>query len=188
MDGRKESAMKNINLSDADLSAYSGEHLLYELQYFKLTAESLAGENPGHMRSILIESFVIHLRNLIDFFFTPGKKDDDVVATDFCPGWNDPISTTLKVARERANKELSHLTLGRKKGLDPTKPWDVAGLFREVSDVAKRFARQASPTKLNPEVPKWLNMFHANLVAVVGAMAPSTNTVSIATVSTVFPK
>lgn len=31
--------MRNANLSDADLSAYSGEHLLYELQYLWFSAK-----------------------------------------------------------------------------------------------------------------------------------------------------
>jgi hypothetical protein len=176
--------MKNVSLSDAELTAYSGEHLLYELEYFQLTARLLHEEKRGEMRSILIESFVIHLRNLIDFFFTPETHNDDVVATDFCGGWNEPISSTLKTARERANKELTHLTLGRKSGLHPDKPWDVAGLFQEVSAVAKTFSGRASTEKLSPHVGKWLNLSHADVLAVDGAMAPSTNsTATTATVS-----
>jgi hypothetical protein len=179
--------MKTVNLSDTELTNYSGEHLLYELQFFQLTAKLLDQQTPGPMHSILIESFVIHLRNLIDFFFTPRSKDDDVVAADFCPGWNESLSNTLKTAKERANKELSHLTLGRKAGFDPGKPWKVVDLFQEVTDVAKRFAAQASPAKLSPEVPKWLNMFHASAAAVVGAMPPTTNTTSstITTISSI---
>jgi len=166
--------MKNVNLSDAELTAYSGEHLLYELQYFQLTAKLLGQRQTDEMRSILTESFVIHLRNLIDFFFTTETKNDDVVATDFCAGWNEKISTPLSAAKIRANKELSHLTLGRKNGQHPDKPWDYAGLFREVSDFAKSFAGRASPTKLSPDVPKWLSLFHTNALAVVGASSNAT--------------
>jgi hypothetical protein len=50
----EEESVKNVNLPDDELTAYSAEHLLYELQYLKLTAGLLAGENPGHLRSILL--------------------------------------------------------------------------------------------------------------------------------------
>jgi hypothetical protein len=126
--------MKNVTVSDPELSAYSGEHLLYELQLFLWTGKELGrAENKGVMRSVLIESFVTHLRNLIDFFCTASgneKNKDDVIASDFCPGWSEAMSSTLREAKVRANKELSHLTLERKNGLDSQKPWDVGGLFR----------------------------------------------------------
>jgi hypothetical protein len=153
--------MKNANLSDSELAAYSGEHLLYELQYLWFTRKELGWlTEPQPMSSVLIESFGIHLRNLIDFFCTPAGKerDDDVIASDFCVGWNEPLSSTLKDARERANKELSHLTLGRKSGLDPSKPWDVDGLYKEIMTIASRFTSQASQTKLSPEIAKCVQL------------------------------
>lgn len=178
--------MKTVNLSDPELTAYSGEHLLYELQLLRFTTGELVQlQQPSPIASVLIESFGIHLRNLIDFFYTPRAKEDDVIASDFCPGWKDTMSGTLKVAKERANKELSHLTLARKSGLDPSKPWDVVGLFQEVSGVAKTFAGRASPTKLSPEVPKWLNSFHGNTMAtaVGGAMITGNSTATMTTIS-----
>jgi hypothetical protein len=169
--------MRTVDLSDSELNAFSGEHLLYELQLLLFTGQQLGRGPIPIMRSVLIESFVIHLRNLIDFFYTPRAKEDDVIAADFCPGWNESISNTLKSAKERANKELSHITLGRKSGLDPSKPWDVGALYQEVHEVATRFAVKASLAKLSAEVPKWLGMFRANTIAVLEGM-PTTNTTS----------
>jgi hypothetical protein len=159
---------------------------MHELQYFRYTAGELAPlDKPSPMVTVLLESFLIHLRNLIDFLHTPRvKEEDDVIASDFCPGWSETMSSTLKAAKERANKELSHLTLERKSAHDPSKPWDVAGLFYEVSDVAKRFAAKASPTKLSPEVPKWLGVNYGTItVAVFGNMTTSSNTTSTMTVT-----
>jgi hypothetical protein len=176
-----------VNLSDADLTAYSGEHLFYELQYLWFSASKLARmTKPSPMSSVLIESFVIHLRNLIDFFYIPAGKErpDDVIAADFCPGWSESMSSTLETARERANKELSHLTLGRKSGSDPTKTWDFVGLFREVSNVAKRFAAQAPPTKLSPEIAKWLDTFHGNPSTASEAVALMTTNTTASMVTT----
>jgi hypothetical protein len=99
--------MKNVTLTNADLTAYSGEHLLYELQYFWFTASELSKmTKPAPLTSVFIESFGIHLVNLIDFFFTtPGdERPNDVIAADFCPSRNETISATLKAARVRANK------------------------------------------------------------------------------------
>jgi hypothetical protein len=140
--------LKTAKLSDAELVAYSGEHLLYEWQLFLFTRKELSEEIKVAMRRVLIESFVMHLRNLIDFFYTTGQ-DDDVVAADFCPGWNERISDKLREAKARANKELNHLTLKRKDGTDPSKAWDIDGLFREVHVVAKAFVSKTSPAKLH---------------------------------------
>ena len=155
--------MKNVTITDAELTAYSGEHVYYELQYLWYAANELSKiAKPTPMASVFIESFGIHLRNLIDFFYTKAGKElnDDVIAADFCPGWNEAIPAALDAARVRANKELNHLTLQRKSGLDPTKPWDIAGLFNEITAVARTFAARADPAKLSPEVGKWLTLFH----------------------------
>ncbi len=181
--------MRNANLSDTDLVAYSGEHLLYELQFLWFTANELRRfTKPEPMVSVLIESFGIHLRNLIDFFCTPAGKerDDDVIAPDFCPGWNENLSNSLKAARDRANKELSHLTLGRKSGQDPTKPWDTNELFKEVSDIARRFVAQAPPTRLSPEVMKWVQMVHRPSVAMGGAVIANNSTATMTMTVTRF--
>ena len=168
--------MKTSGLSDSDLVAYSGEHLLYELQMFVYAGRELARPHlAGPMRSVVIESFVIHLRNLIDFFFTTPTHDDDVAAVHFYPEWNEVMPHILKLARDRANKELSHLTLQRKTGRHPDKPWDVAALFRSVHQVAKRFVNKASPAKLSPEVSKWVNMSRSESIAVLSGLV-TTNT------------
>jgi hypothetical protein len=75
--------MKTVNLSDPELATYSGEHLLYELQLFQWTSAAVPSAKKDVLRYVLIESFVIHLRNLIDFFYTPRREDDDVIAADF---------------------------------------------------------------------------------------------------------
>jgi hypothetical protein len=177
--------MKNQNLSDADLAAYSGEHLRYEFHYFWFAAkEASKFDKPEPMASVFIESFVIHLRNLIDFFCIQAGKEqpDDVIASDFCPGWNEPLSSTLKDARERANKELSHLTLQRKPGLDPSKQWDLDGLYKEVISIARRFVSQASTAKLSPEIGKWLPQADLRpTVVAVGPAIMATNTTTTMT-------
>jgi hypothetical protein len=154
---------KTANASDTELTSFSKEHLLHELELLMWTASQISSANPPALRSALVESFAIHLRNLIDFFFPhprQSSRDDDVLAVHFYPGWNETISPALDMAKERANKEISHLTLERKDGLDPTKPWDAVALSEDVHKVAKRFAAGADRKKLHPDVQSFLNMAH----------------------------
>jgi len=174
--------MRNVNVSDSELMAYSEDHLRYELEYLWFSAKELRLAARGSdLTSVFIDCFVMHLRNLIDFFCTPAgaeKWDDDVIAPDFCPGWQQELSATLKDAKNRANKALTHLTLGRIKG----QVWDTQGLFKEINDIALRFVSEASPSKLSPEVGKWVRMVSRPTVTVVGGSLISAN--STTTMST----
>lgn len=152
---------QRIVYTDQQLLDYSEEHLLYEFHIFRWVAENLPGEKR-FLLSALLESFAIHLRNLIDFFYTqPGNaRHDDLVAAHFfdSPGaWNlGQIPKSLNEARERANKEISHITYKRKGAMDPTKPWPVAELFKEIHAVAQKFAAEGSSKKLHHRVKTWL--------------------------------
>lgn len=172
--------MRNANVLDADLQAYSSEHLLYELQYLQVTADELRRATLGSkMTSIFIDCFVIHLRNLIEFFCTTAgsERADDVIASDFCPTWRPSLSDILKDAKNRANKVLSHLTFDRKSG----QVWDTEGLLKEINDIALRFVSEGSPSKLSPEVEKWLRTVSGPSITVVGGPLISAN--STATMS-----
>jgi hypothetical protein len=172
-----------IVYADQQLLDCSEEHLLYELQLFRWVAENLPRDN-GFPLSASLESFAIHLRNLIDFFYTQPEKawNDDLVAADFFDlpsAWNPgAIPKSLTDARERANKEVSHITYKRKGGSDPTKPWPVADLFKEVHAVSAKFAAGASSMKLHPKVKAWLTSDTVTRgVLLASASTTSSNTV-----------
>src|SRR4051812_43241515 len=118
---------------DTELTAYSNEHVWYEVWMFfevvtaltrvsafasshvssttsgPMTVAPLSVPNsiappPGSVprqstvvNNMQIESFMTHLRNLIEFLFTLKPGDTDVSAVDFCaPGaWNPVITQTL---------------------------------------------------------------------------------------------
>jgi hypothetical protein len=178
--------VKPATLSDHQLLDYSGEHLLYELRMFwRLTG--IVPRMDGLMLSALLESYLIHLRNLIDFFYRPKDHEDDVIAADFFDdpsAWSATISTSLDAAQKRANKELSHLTTKRKSATDPSKRWEVVALFKEIEAVALRFAKAASHKKLHKDVRELLNAPQDKLMLVLGAGSNTTNSAtSIFTVS-----
>jgi hypothetical protein len=134
----------------------------------------------GYMHDGLLESWVGHLRNLINLFCRPRDRDD-VIAADFFdnPGeWTQSESDTLKNARVRADKELSHITGKRKYTGDKDKDWDVAGLFREIEDIANDFASKASEAKLHSDVRRLLGAARSEGVFVLGVHSHSTNEMS----------
>lgn len=171
-----------VTYSNQQLLDYSQEHLLYEFQMFRWVGQSL-NQDKGFLLSALLESFAIHLRNLIDFFYTqPAEaRNDDVVASDFFDaptGWAPgAIPKSLQDARERANKEVSHITYKRKVATDPTKPWPAAELFKEIQTVAEKFATGASGKKLHPKVIEWLKgNAEKTAVLLVSAATTTSNT------------
>jgi hypothetical protein len=74
----------------------------------------------GLLNNVLVESYAIHLRTLIDFLYANPKQPDDLSAIDYGSGrepWLDARGTTpgpVKVARERAH---SRSLISRRSGL-----------------------------------------------------------------------
>ena len=101
-----------------------------------------------------IESFMAHLRNLIEFLFTLRPGDTDVAAVDFCaPGaWNPVISQTLSDAKRRVNKELAHLTTDRISGSPSRKQWDFTRLAHELRLQLQDFVARADSAKLSSRI------------------------------------
>jgi hypothetical protein len=144
-------------LSPKKLLDYSREHLFYEIWMFRTTAAILAkgGLHPV-LKNAVIESFVIHLRNLIDFLYSDNPQPDDVVAADF---FDDPkkwsssrptMSSTLARARKRANKEIGHLTTRRFPGRDPAKRWEFRSLTNDLRIELRRLRTRPPLSALTP--------------------------------------
>ncbi len=140
-------------------------------------AQALPRRKAGTETSALVESFGIHLRNLIDFFYRPGRLDD-VTAQDFLDAttvWSRGEPASLTDAHRRANKELSHLTQARKSGAPPEKEWDTISLAKEIESVAKDFAVTASHKKLHSKVREFLEIAPARRELWIGDNSPRLN-------------
>lgn len=149
---------------DSYLFPYSEEHVAYEVDMFFGMTELLAptkmigAESPAdatRLNSAMIESFGIHLRNLIDFLYMDKPQPTDVVAADFCETWptlRPSISTTLKKARLRSNKELAHLTTARLTGTPSEKAWDFPSFASEIRPLLSLFVEHARNSALSPRV------------------------------------
>jgi hypothetical protein len=166
-------------MTDEELTKFSGEHLLHEFKMFWWTSGAV-WYMDGYMRDALVESWLVHLRNLI-LFFCHERDRDDVIAADFFDNpddWSLNKSKTLEDARERANKELSHITGARKYVGDPTKGWDVDALFAEIKHLAEMFAAKASHNKLHVKVRELLAASADKVVAVLAGNSQASNVTS----------
>jgi hypothetical protein len=167
--------------TDPWLIQYSGEHLLHELKMFRWLAGHINSQQDAYLHDAMVESFLLHLRNLIMFFCFLESDIDDVVAADFFDNrskWTPTEPAALKDARERANKELTHLTSRRRNKGATDKDWDVAGLFNEIDLLAKKFASDASPNKVNPNVIELIMVPNNDVATVLGKHASMSNTTS----------
>ena len=79
----------------------------------------------GHpaLDNAVVESRLLHVRNLLDFFAFDSRKNDDVLGTHY--GF--PLSPVAidETYDSRLNKDLAHLTYSRTKRTQATKPWPV---------------------------------------------------------------
>src|SRR5262249_36178873 len=143
---------------DAYLRAYSHEHLYYEVWMFFQMVNALKGQSAlapvlsSVNLNAYIESFVVHLRNLIDFLSPTIVRDTDVLATDFCDAgtWNTAMPSSLEKARARAHKELAHMTTGRRS--PDSRQWEFAAVANELKPILLDFTAKALPTRLSPRV------------------------------------
>jgi hypothetical protein len=142
----------------------ASQHYHYELELFKdLTRlmktgpfESPPSFKPSLINDALLESYAIHLRNLIDFFYTHIEGDDktkglaipkpeDMIAEDFFDSpdeWRNlrpKITDELKAARIRAHREIVHLTYHRIGISDKQKQWWFVELHDQIVLIDKIF-------------------------------------------------
>ncbi len=95
----------------------------------------------------LIESFAVHLRALLDFFYLESSKnDDDILAVHF---FNDPnvweaakpklTPAELRAIKTRVKKEVAHLTYKRIAISSVEKDWPIIEYKTHVLDACEKF-------------------------------------------------
>lgn len=167
--------MKRPYTNDS-LVEYSAEHLYYEVRMFFEMVNLLKWRPavsvpdmrdasapappsnrelhfPTAQRNACVESFMMHLRDLVDFAIDDAHQPTDVIAADFCEaGWEPPVSERLVTARMRVENELAPLSTNRVSGSPSRKPWDFDQLADEMRRLLGDFAAAASPARLSPKV------------------------------------
>jgi hypothetical protein len=163
---------------------FFAEHLPYEIDMLRATYELVRASKPPAEHSAVLESFLMHARNLIEFYkdkpscdfdprmFTVGsfQLNKDFIADSVLP---------------RINKQVSHLT-ARKVARDSDKlgPRDWALILRALEEETNRFGKAltgdyaakwpfnqqravAAPTTTPAPAPQSFVLRRANLTAPV---------------------
>ena len=137
----------------------SSNHLHYEVRMFTSLANGLASgvAGQGPIANALLESFVIHVRSIMDFLYAERPQSDDVIAEDFFPSpeqwtkFRPALSEALSQAKRRAGKEVAHLTYARLDVTPETKPWRFIEIANEIMAVMDIFLKNLPKEKLGSE-------------------------------------
>jgi len=159
--------------TDKDPVAAS-EHLGYEIDMFfhtgaLLVSKEYSGGDGGVLfpttsihfaldenkvaliRNALIESFLIHARSLVDFFYRDNPWEDDLIAEQYIEGWKDirpSIPEQLATLRRRVGKEIAHLTSVR---TEDGKPWPYQALAKEMLGLISPFMEKVPDEMLSQD-------------------------------------
>ena len=142
--------MKRKKRSVTELQEASNA-LHYEVTMFRSLAKGLGSGIAGKsvIGNALLESVLMHVRVLIDFFYADNPRDDDIIAEHFFlplpDEWTNirpPKSKTLGEAKNRAHKLLAHLTYTRLSTTQETKKWDLIKITNEIENVLRVFLQR----------------------------------------------
>jgi hypothetical protein len=124
----------------------ASNHLWYEIWMFQELVKGPSSTDSNQIISnALLESFAIHVRALIHFFFDKSGQKDDILALHFFSSpddWIDqapPYTDTLKEAKKRADKEVAHLTYTRQKVTPDKKPWQLTPIANDLQHAIEKF-------------------------------------------------
>ena len=158
MKNRICSGLKENEMKDKEKLKCISSHLYYEFSMCTaLTQEMIKGYPPGTINNALLQSFALHVRNLIDFLYNDKHQPDDVYAGDYFETpekWQqlrNAIMPGLARAKKRANKEIAHLTYSRLDVAQKEKKWAFVDLSGEMVKAFDPFVTNVDRSLLNPE-------------------------------------
>ena len=136
----------------------ASDHLHYEIWMFMTVARSMATGvyGQGALNNAMLESFTIHARVLLDFFYSKRPQKDDVIAEDF---FNEPaewhnirpeMTEILKKLNKRVGKEVAHLTYARQDITPEDKQWYLNQIAQDMSVVVNKFLANLPRELLGP--------------------------------------
>jgi hypothetical protein len=131
------------------------DHVTYELKMMsrsvELLVEHIARRDDDTVRLVL-EAFLIHCRNLLDFLYPPpSAQADDMLAEDL---FADPLvwsrarpalPADVRAARTAVNKLVAHLSYQRRAYALPRWKWRVSLLHNHIIRCATRLAKKLPP-------------------------------------------
>ena len=98
------------------------------------------------IENIIVEIFLLHGRNLLEFFYYDNQKQDRATAEEFLEEgkiWRElrpPLTESLKILQKRVDTETTHLTYERIEGKPESKLWNFHELYVSLMMVFCLFA------------------------------------------------
>lgn len=127
--------MKTRKLRQPDELKAASHHVWYEFTMFAYVAQHPVDRTSQGFLNLVVQSFALHLRNVIDFLY-PGKVNNDwMIARDFVPDWDNvrpEITDRLEKAKRRVHKEIVHLSYDRIKVTKDAKQWDRVAIAEDI--------------------------------------------------------
>ena len=133
------------------------EQVQYEYKMMSVIGDFIINSEFGDnwLKYALLESFLVHTRNLIDFLYTDNAKfSDDILAVDYFDSPNKWITKRgmlpkyLEEVKAKANKLLSHITLSRIKKYKNDKGWNVQEITNKLDKVFQCFVKENNFNKV----------------------------------------
>lgn len=118
------------------------DHVFYET--WQLTVLTERGSTETVLNNAIVESRLIHVRNLLDFFEHSPSPRDDVLCTHY--GFGASIIPVEKQYRDKLNKDVTHLTYSRTKRSEADKEWPPAQAILPVLRRCRSFAEYVLET------------------------------------------
>ena len=119
------------------------EGLALSMEQAAAESDDEAEGELGILRNAWVEVFLLHLRNLIDFYVSKPMKDD-VVAHHYAPGWTVELGgESLVWLVELApvlNKRVAHITAYRRRVDSDVDAKLVSDIRSRLIDVYRRWA------------------------------------------------
>jgi hypothetical protein len=157
----------NRNVHISLLIALSGD-LAYEIWMLDNLKDALSSERsiPVWLNNCLIESFAIHARVLIEFFYGHGSKPNDARSTDYVTVESlrshprPRESSVLKEVRNRTGYQVSHLSYSRTDVRAENKEWNYIAAWQEIDKLIRWFVCCAEPGCLGTDFRKIIKKRH----------------------------
>ena len=148
-------------ISKKILIEFSGEHLYYEIDMLYNVSRLLTGQkHEVYYFDALLESFVIHASNVLDFFYKPQVKADDALAIHYINNTKDwykklPLHNKyFQKFHTKRNKHVMHLSYKRLDVKPEQKSWRVTKITKEIKKIVDNFLDAASPALIHPSLYK----------------------------------
>jgi hypothetical protein len=158
----------------SDLINISGEHLPYELMMLhfcsngyrsrlkQLLAPNIDDKDWTKINNALIDSFAVHIRVLLVFFFGDKQHKDDALASQFFAqdyDWTNARNEILSASeyiriKDRVNTQAAHLSYGRLAFTPENKDWSEDGdkAYDAIMNALEVFLAEAKPEYLSDQL------------------------------------